>query len=52
MTSMSCQQKRTDGHRSTMRRALAADGGFFHCGYAYFWAYFFISPHAERRVEF
>ncbi len=29
----------------------AADAGFyFYSEYAYFWAYFFVSPHAERRV--
>lgn len=37
-------------HRA-MCHALAADGGYFSCEYAYFWAYFFVSSHAERRVE-
>ena len=35
---------------ATAMRALADAGFFFYGEYAYFWAYFFVSPHAERRV--
>jgi len=47
-------------HRERKRQAIPAataawsmaDAGFFFYGeYAYFWAYFFVSPHAERRVS-
>lgn len=34
-----------------MCHAMAADGGYFYCEYAYSWAYFFVSPHAERREQ-
>ncbi len=34
------------------RCVLPAEGGFFFdYEYAYFWAYFFVSSHAERRVD-
>lgn len=46
-----CQLREIDPCRSARRCALAADGGYFYYEYAYFWAYFFVSSHAEIGVE-
>lgn len=46
-----CQPKRADRRHAVLERLPATDGGYFYCGYAYFGAYFFVSSHAERRVD-
>ena len=45
------QPRQTDRRCDVLRRVLATDGRYFYCEYAYFGAYFFISPHAERGVD-
>lgn len=44
------ERKRQATPAATAARSMADAGFFFYGGYAYFWAYFFVSPHAERRV--
>lgn len=49
---MNCRQTKTDRRPDAARCALPADSGFyFDREYAYFGAYFFVSSHAERRVD-
>lgn len=39
-------------HAAAGDAAMPANGGFFlDYEYAYFWAYFFVSSHAERKAD-
>jgi hypothetical protein len=46
------QKQITRCHAAAGDAAMPADSGFFFdYGYAYFWAYFFVSSHAERKAD-
>lgn len=52
MTETACWQPKQQTARTRAAcEAAPAAGGYFYSGeYAYFWAYFFVASHADRRA--